>query len=228
MTTQTPRTPLYQPQPNNNLSHLHHFSRDTKTTKTRVFELNSPRFPLLLCAPLYTLDARIKTNCSACFKQNHPIFDRTKSATFKRLHQNHTLAGYFNFTVLECYYFVSGSGLSSSGLISTETFHTPSLPGKHGSPFSVLEERAYRALVSAISGYFEQFKNVKKVVTRKYPKNLCYNYPRCFGKFPSVVWHFEGADLEVNGASLFPFESNFLMSNFICFLGVLSAAECEE
>ncbi|GER33634.1 eukaryotic aspartyl protease family protein [Striga asiatica] len=362
-----PNSPLYQPN-NNNLSHLQRFSRDAKATKTRVSELNSPRFPLLFCAPLYTLDARIgspptkttlvfdtaapltwtqcKPNCAACFRQSHPVFDRTKSASYKRLHRNHTLAGYFNCTVVECYYFVSGrggSGLSSSGLVSTETFHIPSLPGpveRHlanvvfgcgtyntapaglpsaltgvlgmgnvptslarqlgsgpgprfsyclsrsrtkgsvlsfgenaaigedknvqttsflkspwawksllgsgyrlgltgisvagkrleiprdsfkggciidtGSPFSVLEERAYRALVRAVSGYFEQFKNVKKVVTRMYPKNLCYNYPRGFGKFPSVVWHFEGADLEVNGTSLFSFGSNFLMSNFVC------------
>ncbi|CAA0808462.1 Eukaryotic aspartyl protease family protein [Striga hermonthica] len=232
-----PNSPLYQP--NNNLTHLQHFSHDAKATETRVSELNSLCLPLLLRAPLYTLDVRIgsppvqttlvfdtaapliwtqcKPICAACFKQNHPVFDRTKSATYKCLNRNHTLAGYFNCTVVECYYFVSGRG--GSGLSSLEIPKDSFKGGciiDTGSPFSVLEERAYRAFVSAVSGYFEQFKNVKKLVTRRYPKNLCYNYPRDIGKFPSVVWHFEGADLEVNGTSLFSLGSNFVMSNFVC------------
>ncbi|GFP98863.1 aspartic proteinase cdr1 [Phtheirospermum japonicum] len=85
-----------------------------------------------------------------------------------------------------------------------------------GAPFSILEEQAYRAVLDAISGYFGRFKCVKKIVNKKYPKNLCYKYPRGFCYFPGIVWHFEGANLEVSGTSLFLFGRNLFMSRFAC------------
>ncbi|KAL3647862.1 hypothetical protein CASFOL_008830 [Castilleja foliolosa] len=85
-----------------------------------------------------------------------------------------------------------------------------------GSPFSVLEEQAYRVVYGAISEYFVRYKNVKEIFKSKYPKNLCYQYPTNFSDFPSMVWHFEDADLEINPINLFLFGKNMLGSRFLC------------
>ncbi|KAL2245560.1 aspartic proteinase CDR1-like [Sesamum indicum] len=324
---------------------------------------NSLQLPLLLRSPLFTLDIGVGTPatkttlvfdtaapltwtqcqpCVKCFKQDCPVFDPSKSVSFKRVRRNHTLARWFNCTVLECYYFVeSRGGQSSDGIVSMDTFsfsgakqqrledvvfgcgtynHGPlgpqttltgllgmgnfptSLVGqfgnramhrfsyclpelrssrprnsilsvgqeavisgknvqttpflKHpqgrklvqdsyrlnltgisvagttleipkgsldggcildtGAPFSIIEEQAYEVVINAFSSYFAQFRNVKKITDRKYPKNLCYKYPRGFRNFPSMVLHFEEANLEINGTSLFMFGRNFFMANFIC------------
>lgn len=85
-----------------------------------------------------------------------------------------------------------------------------------GTPLSIIEEQAYKVVLNAISSHFAQFKNIKQIVNRKYPKNLCYKYPRGFRNFPSMILHFKGANLEVNGTSLFMFGRNLFLSNFIC------------
>ncbi|KAK4439022.1 putative aspartic protease [Sesamum alatum] len=311
-------------------SNLISLTRKFEMENSTILHANSLQLPpLLRSPPLFTLDIGVGTPatrttlifdtaapltwtqcqpCVKCFEQDHPVFDPSKSVSFKRLRRNHTLARWFNCTVLECYYFVeSRGGHSSDGVVSVDTFSFPgssetkqqrledvvfgcgtcnhgrlgpqttltgllgmgnfptSLVGQlgnramhrfsyclpelrspkprssilsfgvagktleipkgsfdggcildTGAPFSVIEEQAYKVVINAFSSYFAQFRNVKKMANGKYPKNLCYKYPRGFRNFPSMVLHFEGANLEINGTSLFVFGRNLFVPNFIC------------
>ncbi|PIM98938.1 Aspartyl protease [Handroanthus impetiginosus] len=265
---------------------------------------------LSFCAPLFTTDIGIGTPatkttlvfntaapltwtqwqpCVYCFKQDQPVFDPSKSSSFKRMRRKHNLASWFNCNVLESSNIIKnhrfndiifGCGINNHGrpgpqtaitglatdsrsvlsfgqeaVLKGENIQTTSflkLPktkkllqgtfkldltgisvaGKRleipegsfdggcgldsGSPLSVIEEHAYNAVMNAISSYFSQFKNIKRTVNKKYPRNLCYQYPRNFRNFPNMVLHFEGANLEVNETNLFMFGRNLFMSNFVC------------
>lgn len=86
-----------------------------------------------------------------------------------------------------------------------------------GTPFSMINKRAYNVVVNAIQSYFSQWKNIKQIVNKNFRGKACYKYPKGFSNFPSMTLHFEGANMEVNGTNLFMFRSGgVLRSSFIC------------
>ncbi|KAI3457547.1 hypothetical protein Pfo_014210 [Paulownia fortunei] len=123
-----------------NLMSLRKFEMENST----ILPADSLQFSLFFREPLFTLDIGIGTPatqttlvfdtaapltwtqcepCIMCFKQDYPVFDPSKSISFKRMRRSHTLASWFNCTLLECYYFVeTHGGQSSQGIVSMETF----------------------------------------------------------------------------------------------------------
>ncbi|KAK6157464.1 hypothetical protein DH2020_011712 [Rehmannia glutinosa] len=68
------------------------------------------------------------TPCINCFQQNYPLFDPKKSRSYKKLAQNHPFARFFRRANNGDLSFNAsyGSGQSSTGIASVETFSFPS------------------------------------------------------------------------------------------------------
>ncbi|KAL7129302.1 hypothetical protein ABFS83_13G057200 [Erythranthe nasuta] len=64
------------------------------------------------------------TPCVNCFNQNSPLFDPKRSTSYKKLSPNHPSARFFNRSNNgdSTFYLLYGTGESSSGIVSTETF----------------------------------------------------------------------------------------------------------
>ncbi|XP_020086120.1 aspartic proteinase nepenthesin-2-like [Ananas comosus] len=72
-----------------------------------------------------------------------------------------------------------------------------------GTGITYLEERAFNRVVAAMIVYFKRFENVKRVVAKKYKLKLCYRVPESFREWPSMAFHFEGADLLLEPVNIF-------------------------
>lgn len=100
------------------------------------------------------------TPCINCFKQNYPLFDPRKSTSYRKLSLNHTSARYFRRSNNSdfIYYLVYGSGESSSGIVSVETFSFPSDRKVHESIKGVVfgcannQKGQFRSSVTGIMG----------------------------------------------------------------------------
>ncbi|CAK9148566.1 unnamed protein product [Ilex paraguariensis] len=75
-----------------------------------------------------------------------------------------------------------------------------------GGTQSIIEQRAYTLLLNAFVVHFVRFRNLKRVADTKGTRDLCYRYSGGFNGFPSMTFHFQGANLEVPRTSLFKLE----------------------
>ncbi|CAK9177273.1 unnamed protein product [Ilex paraguariensis] len=78
-----------------------------------------------------------------------------------------------------------------------------------GSAVSHIELGAYNSVVKAFISHFERF-NVTRVSFEPFRGAICFRFPQGFNNFPSMTFHFQGANLEVSLASLFLFIGNQL------------------
>ncbi|OVA11122.1 Peptidase A1 [Macleaya cordata] len=79
-----------------------------------------------------------------------------------------------------------------------------------GSAVTHIDAKPYVELKKAIMGYFQPF-GLKLIDPKKYEFELCYVRPKGFKSFPSVTFHFQGADLKVVSDFLF-----FVDVHFFC------------
>lgn len=123
------------------------------------------------------------TPCINCFKQDYPLFDPKKSTSYRKLPPNHTLARFFNRSNNgdSIFYLLYGTGESTSGIVSTETFgFTSDKRGSHESVKGVVFGCANNQrgkFMSSITGIMGMSRSPLSLIGQMGAKKFSYCLP---------------------------------------------------
>ncbi|KAK0602489.1 hypothetical protein LWI29_033952 [Acer saccharum] len=182
--------------------------------------------------------------CQECFPQKFDIYDPKNSKTFKKIPCNSPICQSFKCVDQQCLYSVGYmDGDSTEGYAASETIHIKdeqdiSVDNKRlnfppdtftfkpdtgdggflidsGTILTYIQDTAYSKLEEEIVRYFSPYKQLVRSQDCPAPSKLCYDAPMGFPLFPTITYHFQGANLTIARENSFEVddeEKSFILS----------------